>query len=307
MSISLDLDPSTLEEYQITAFYLLVDPQARISAEVLKSWKEQLDTLKSLYPELCGTFILAPDGVNVNAAGSSEAVDHLERWATEHILTQFREQIVGGCTSLGTVYFKRSRFDQVPFLRWKVQIRQETITSGVMGDAPLAMAQSTHLTPSEWNDKLERFADLQSAETQPGDRRPLVLDTRNDYEYALGTFRGAVNPNTRNFTEFVDYISKLEIDQETEILAFCTGGIRCEKAVPYLKSLGYKNVYQLEGGILGYLESYPNGYFEGDCFVFDQRVAVDGTLEPSRRYSRCQTCGQPYPTEAACCIVQTSS
>jgi predicted sulfurtransferase len=292
--------PSDVKTYHLTAFYLLVEPASPISKEQLESWKEQLDSLKAIHPELCGTFILAPDGINVNVGGWQSTVEVVEGWVEEHIARAFQGKIVGGCSQAegtqGPVYFKRSVFDPAksqaaqPFLRWKVQIRRETITSGVMGSAEPNLAKSTHLTPTQWNEKIEQLGE-----------RAVLLDTRNDYEYAVGTFRGALNPNTRNFTDLIDYVDKLEVDKEAEILAFCTGGIRCEKAVPYLKSLGYKNVYQLEGGILGYLEHYPNGYFEGDCFVFDQRVAVDGNLQPSGRYLRCERCGQPYIVGSSCC------
>ena len=128
----------------------------------------------------------------------------------------------------------------------------------------------------------------------------MLIDTRNWYEYRLGTFRGALNPGIEKFTDFPDFIQKQGIGKHQKMLIFCTGGIRCEKGILDLEQNGYQNVFQLEGGILNYLEQYPNQKFEGECFVFDRRVAVDQNLEPSKRYTLCPHCGQPADRRIEC-------
>jgi UPF0176 protein len=127
-----------------------------------------------------------------------------------------------------------------------------------------------------------------------------LLDVRNDYEVRVGSFRGALDPKTRKFTDLLDYLESHPPPKDRPLLTFCTGGIRCEKAVPYLRSLGYAQVFQLSGGILNYLAQMGPGFFEGECFVFDDRVALDGELQPTRRFVRCQQCGQPYARDGQC-------
>lgn len=267
--------------YHITAFYFL-GPRA-LENHTLQAWRAAYLQLKNQYPELCGTLILAPDGINATVAGSLPAVEQLEQDTT----ARWQELFPKG--SYGGGLYKRSQHPVAPFGRFKVQLRRETITSGSMHPFLEDPSGATHLTPQEWHEKMNQ-----------ANPKRVIIDTRNDYEFQVGTFRGALNPDMRIFTEFEDYAAKMQLEPDTEILAFCTGGIRCEKAVPYLKKLGFKNVYQLEGGILGYLEQFPQGHFEGDCFVFDERIAVNGQLQASGRYTRCGQCGQPLPLGQSC-------
>ena len=180
---------------------------------------------------------------------------------------------------------KRSQSPFAPFRRWKVVQRRETVTSGPIGQSG---SPARHLSPQEWHEMLQR-PDV------------MLLDVRNDYEIRLGTFRGAIDPQTSSFTQFADYVARLEVPKDQPILTFCTGGIRCEKAAPYLKAQGFSEVYQLDGGILNYMEHYPNGNFEGECFVFDDRVALDQNLQPSASYRRCPECGQPGSEPCSYC------
>lgn len=244
--------------YQVSAFYALKPLSEAEMDEVLQT----LQAWAPGQPSLNGMVLVAPDGVNATLAGGSDTLAEIERWLAERM-------------PLSTI--KRSQSPFAPFRRWKVVRRRETVTSGAVGQSG---SPARHLSPEEWNAMLER----------PG---VMLLDVRNDYEIRLGTFRGAVDPGTATFTEFADYVARLRVDKEQPILTFCTGGIRCEKAAPYLKAQGFTEVYQLDGGILNYLEHFPNGYFEGECFVFDDRVALDQHMQPTARYRRCPECGQP--------------
>lgn len=220
---------------------------------------------------LNGMVLVAADGINATVAGSEATVQSIEQW-------------LAGQLPLSTI--KRSQSAIRPYRRWKVVERREVVTSKVVGEAGTE-APGTHLTPAQWHQMLSQ-------------ENVLLLDVRNDYEVALGTFPGARNPRTGKFSEMEAFVDSLEVPTDQKILAFCTGGIRCEKAVPYLRSRGYSEVYQLDGGILNYLQAYPQGHFEGECFVFDERVALDGQLQPTVRFTRCSACGQPIPKQSVC-------
>ena len=186
---------------------------------------------------------------------------------------------------------KDSISEKAPFLRFSVKIRPEIVTTG-REDLVLEsdrVGQNRHLTPEEWDQVLKNERD-----------QIVLIDTRNWYEYEIGTFKGALNPNIEKFTEFPQYFEKQQIQKDQKILIFCTGGIRCEKGILELQEKGYKNIYQLEGGILKYLEEKPHQEFEGECFVFDNRVAVDQTLKPSQVYKFCPHCGQPAKILKTC-------
>lgn len=253
--------------YEVSTFYSL----APLDLEVRRQMQQTLETWPGGSLPLRGLVLLAPDGINATIAGQLQDVEAIEQWLGQNLP-------LSRC--------KRSRCQEAPFRRWKIQLRRETITSGPMaqGSGP----SDGHLSPEEWHQMLQR-------------EDVLVLDVRNDYEVKLGKFRGAINPQTRNFTEFADFAATLAVQPERPVLAYCTGGIRCEKAVPYLKARGLKQVYQLEGGILHYLERFPDGAFEGDCFVFDDRIALNSRLEPTGRHQRCPECGQPGPQGEPCC------
>ena len=242
-----------------SAFYALTPLQPDERESILRALQEW----PCGEPPLRGLVIVAPDGLNATVSGCEDTVREIEQWLAQRLpLSQI----------------KRSRCEQPPFGKWKVVERRETVTSGVIGQAtPVA---GTHLSPAEFHALL-------------ASQNVTLIDVRNRYEVRLGTFRGALDPGTDTFTEFAEFIQRAELPRDEPILTFCTGGIRCEKAVPYLKSQGFQQVYQLSGGILNYLEQFPNGYFEGECFVFDERVAVDTNLQPTRRFRRCERCGQP--------------
>jgi UPF0176 protein len=186
------------------------------------------------------------------------------------------------------LFFKDSRSTVSPFRRFKVKIRDEIVTLGDTSLVPYGLDTSpSHLSPEEWNQVMKNDD-------------PIIIDTRNWYETKLGTFKGAINPMTDKFTEFPKFLESRNIPKDKKVLIFCTGGIRCEKGILEVQKQGYQNVYQLYGGILNYLQEKPNDQFEGECFVFDHRVAVDQTMQPTNQYSLCPHCGQPGKTEVDC-------
>lgn len=186
------------------------------------------------------------------------------------------------------LFFKDSVSDVVPFRRFRVKVRPEIVTLGDPSLVPYGMdGKNHHLSPTEWNNVMKN-------------EDHVIIDTRNWYETKIGTFKGAMNPMTDQFTEFPKYLEENNIPKDKKVLIFCTGGIRCEKGILEVQKQGYKNVYQLYGGILNYLQEYPDDQFEGECFVFDHRVAVDQKLKPSEQYKLCPHCGQPGKTPIEC-------
>ena len=189
--------------------------------------------------------------------------------------------------------FKESESARAPFRRFKVDIRPEIVT--LKQEVPRPEQSPSHLPPKEWQAVLDSGEDV------------LVLDTRNWYETAIGKFKSAVDPKLAKFSEFPEYVEKLDTPKEKKILMYCTGGIRCEKAIFEMHKRGFNNVFQLEGGILKYLEEFPNRDFEGECFVFDHRVSLDQALQPSQQYALCPHCGDPAATLIPCVRCSTEA
>lgn len=236
------------------------------------------DALKDrLLPEMkarkiSGTLIFATEGVNGTVAGSKQALN----WLIEEL---------GAATTLNPEDVKWSTASEQPFKRTKIKIKPEIVTLREDG-VDAANNTGEFVSPDDWNKLLE-------------DPETIVIDTRNFYETGIGTFKGAVDPKTESFTDFPDYVQKtLDPDKNEKVAMFCTGGIRCEKASAYMKKLGFKNVYQLHGGILKYLETMPpeQSLWEGECFVFDDRVAVRHGLEEGTSVM-CYGCGYPLTVE----------
>lgn len=219
-----------------------------------------------------GTLLLANEGINGTVAGSATAIDALlERLQSDPCLTDLD--------------YKKSYDDSNPFYRTKVRLKKEIVTLGIEGIDPIRSA-GTYVEAKDWNDLIR-------------DPETLLIDTRNDYEVGIGTFRDAVNPHTESFREFPEYVEKhLDPARQKKVAMFCTGGIRCEKSTAYLKALGFENVYHLKGGILKYLEEVPadESMWEGECFVFDNRVSVGHGLE-SGLYDQCHACRMPITDE----------
>ena len=256
--------------YAIAAFYKFV-PLKPERVEALRA--ELLRIGESL--EIQGLILLATEGINATVCALPESLA-----AFKATLLQVPE-LVG-------LKFKDSFAPKPVFRRLTIQVREEIVTAELPGVFPTS-DQHRHLPPKEWN------ALLQDTENT------IVLDTRNDYETRIGKFRGAIDPNLSKFSEFSGYLDSNPLPQNKTILIYCTGGIRCEKAILTLENQGYENVYQLDGGILGYFAEFPEGgAFEGECFLFDHRVAVDSKLQPSQKYGLCPHCGDPATEDFTC-------
>lgn len=227
---------------------------------------------KCLSLNIKGTLLLAEEGINGTIAGTRESIDE--------VLAFIRND-----PRLADLEHKESFSDEMPFFRMKVRLKKEIVTMGVPNVDP-NKAVGTYIPPEKWNDIIS-------------DPDVIVIDTRNDYEYDIGTFKGAVDPHTTTFREFPEYVAKnLDPAKNKKVAMFCTGGIRCEKASSYMISQGFEEVYHLQGGILKYLETVPKeqSLWEGECFVFDQRVAVRHGLEVGD-YEQCHACRHPLSPE----------
>jgi len=220
---------------------------------------------------LRGTLLLAPEGINGTLAG--------ERAALDQMLAHLRQH-----PALSDITPREAVTTALPFGRFKVKLKREIVTLGRPDITP-GQGVGTYVAPQQWNALL-------------CDPEVLVIDTRNDYEVSIGSFHGAINPKTRRFREFPAYAAQLDPAAHQRVAMFCTGGIRCEKASAYLLRQGFEQVYQLQGGILNYLDTIPesDSLWQGECFVFDDRVALGHGLQPGR-HQMCQGCGHPVSPE----------
>lgn len=219
-----------------------------------------------------GTLLLAKEGINGTIAGTREGIDGVLAWLNSD------PRIAG-------ISYKESFEDSNPFYRTKVKLKKEIVTMGVEGIDPKHIV-GTYVKPKDWNALISRD-DV------------VLIDTRNDYEYDVGTFEGAVNPNTKTFRELPQFVAdNLDPAKHKKVAMFCTGGIRCEKSTAYLKEQGFDEVYHLEGGILQYLEDVPEEetMWQGECFVFDNRITVNHKLEKGE-YDACHACRRPITDE----------
>jgi len=222
--------------------------------------------------ELKGTILLSSEGINFFVAGERRAIDRL--------LHELQAD-----AAIGELKIKESASDYQPFSRMLVKIKKEIIAFGIDGIAP-ASATSPKLPPQE----LRRWLDE--------GRHVILLDVRNDYEIRLGTFAGAVPIGIDHFRQFPAAVDNQSFadDPDVPVVMFCTGGIRCEKAGPYLERAGFGEVYQLDGGILNYFEECGSEHYEGDCFVFDKRTALDPKLQETSA-TLCYACQSPLTAE----------
>ncbi len=222
-----------------------------------------------------GTLLLAQEGINGTIAGPEEGV--------RQVLAYLRQD-----RRLADLPHKESWASKEPFYRLKVRLKKEIVTLGVPGVSPTKTV-GQYVTPQDWNALIQ-------------DPDVVLIDTRNDYEYTIGTFKGAIDPKVKSFSQLPDWVAQQEqaggvlhkTDKKPKVAMFCTGGIRCEKSTSYMKSLGYDEVYHLEGGILKYLETVPpeQSLWEGQCFVFDERVSVGHALQEGGLHL-CRSCRYP--------------
>ncbi|MBD8511432.1 rhodanese-related sulfurtransferase [Photobacterium sp. 2_MG-2023] len=250
-----------MSQYVVCALYKFV------ALEDFEALREPLQNLME-ENQVRGTLLLAKEGINGTVAGKRENIDALQAWfKTDSRLTD--------------IVYKESFDDHQPFNRSKVKLKKEIVTMGVEGIDPRHVV-GTYVKPKDWNELI-------------ADPDVFVVDTRNDYEIEVGTFKRAVNPKTETFREFPEYVKEnLDPAKHKKVAMFCTGGIRCEKSTAYLKEQGFDEVYHLEGGILKYLEEVPaeESLWEGECYVFDGRVTVNHQLEKGS-YDMCNACRLP--------------
>jgi UPF0176 protein len=255
--------------YLITAFYHFAknDKYVELQQPIMDFCQKQ---------QLKGTILLASEGINGTIAGSKKSVtlfhDYIKNNVLFNDLFKYLEH-------------KESWSKENPFYRMKVRLKKEIVALGVEGVSPTKKV-GKYVKPEDWNELIS-------------DPDTIIIDTRNDYEVDIGTFKNAINPNTKTFREFPDYVDKnLDPAKHKKIAMFCTGGIRCEKATSLMLQKGFNEVYHLQGGILKYLEKVPekNSLWNGECFVFDQRVAVKHNLIEGD-YSQCYACRHPLSTD----------
>ena len=220
--------------------------------------------------DIKGTVLLASEGINGTVAGQESSIDAFENFLKSKNLYEAKN-------------YKTSKCDNDPFSRLKIKIKDEIVAIGNQLADPKKIV-GKYIPPEDWNNLIS-------------DEEVTVLDTRNTYEYSIGSFKNSVQPETTNFREFPAWLERLEasgIDKNKKVAMFCTGGIRCEKASSLMMSKGFKNIYHLQGGILNYLEKIneEDSLWNGECFVFDDRVALNHKLKVGS-YDMCHGCRMP--------------
>jgi UPF0176 protein len=219
-----------------------------------------------------GTLLLAEEGINGTIAGLPDDIHRILDFLRSHL--QFENRFAD-------LEHKESYASEHPFYRMKVKLKKEIVTLGVPGVSPTKQV-GTYVKPEDWNALIS-------------DPDVILIDTRNGYEVDIGTFKGAIDPKTTTFREFPEYVAKhFDKTKHKKVAMFCTGGIRCEKASSYMMDQGFEEVFHLQGGILKYLEIVPeeNSLWQGECFVFDQRVGVKHNLIVGE-YDQCFACRHP--------------
>lgn len=235
--------------------------------------EEHLELCRLL--DLKGRVLVAEEGINGTLAGSPSAVGEYRAWCCNHPL-------------LADMPFKVSEAEKPPFKRLSVKVRKEIVTLGV--DLPFDPAADLgdHLSPEEWKRAIE-------------EEDVVLFDVRNDYESAVGRFRNAITPPIRNFRELPEALGNYDHLKEKKVLMYCTGGIRCEKAAALFRREGFRQVYQLDGGIVTYGEQVGTAHWEGECFVFDERMTVPvGAEQASEGIATCAHTGRPGATLINC-------
>lgn len=252
--------------YYVTAFYHFSPLHPAELKTVRESLLKQSEELR-----VQGLTLIAPEGINGTVAAPTKTA--LAEW--KNII----KELTPG------VEFKDSLSDKQPFKRNFVKIREEIVQLGKTEIVP--QGENNHIPPDKWNRMME-------------EEDVVVLDVRNKYEVEIGTFKGAIDPKTDTFKDFPKFVADCDIPKDKKVLMCCTGGIRCEKASLEMQKQGFKHVYQLKGGILQYIQEHPNKFFEGECFIFDHRAALNQALQPSEVYSLCPHCGDPGNVRITC-------
>ena len=249
----------------IVSFYHFVS----LPVDKLEHWQKEM-TNQAQAQNIKGLVLLSVEGINATLSGPLEQLNNY---------LCFVEKLTG----IDSFFYKRSPVFKPAFKRMKIKIKPEIISFG----NKTADFGFHNLEPEDW-------------EAMLSEKDITVLDIRNDYEVEIGGFKLAKNLSLKEFGEFPQKIKTAHLPKEKKTLIYCTGGIRCEKAIAEMKTQGFKELYQLKGGIIHYLKQFPNKSFQGECFVFDRRVAVDQSLNPSKKYALCPHCGQAGGEERVC-------
>ncbi len=254
----------------VAAFYSIQPFKVKELAELKVFLKSRANELG-----IMGMTILSPEGMNSTMSGEEE---NLKLFLSEIDTKYFPK----------TPQFKLSWSDKHPFRRFSLKFRSEIVTADFVAARNLLEmdCEKGLVSPARFRELLRKKDEV------------TVLDTRNDYEVMLGKFENAIDPSIQNFKQFSQFLDKADLPKDKPTLIYCTGGIRCEKAVGELKAKGFREVYQLDGGILNYIEQFPNDGFEGECFVFDKRVAVNQELKPTDQYQLSFETGFPIKKES---------
>ena len=243
---------------------------------------KNIDQLQAFILKFCqknsikGTILLASEGINGTISGDEKKIQKFIEFIKEDSF--FKD-------NFKNLEHKESWASKNPFYRMKVRLKKEIVALGVDGVSPTDKV-GKYINPEDWNKLIE-------------DPDTIVIDTRNNYEVDIGSFKNAINPQTESFREFPAFVEKnLKDNKQKRVAMFCTGGIRCEKATSLMLEEGFEDVYHLKGGILKYLETIPKdkSLWQGECFVFDQRVAVTHGLDESQ-YDQCYACRHPLSPE----------
>ncbi|MBT89905.1 MAG: hypothetical protein CMN79_05385 [Spirochaetales bacterium] len=255
-----------MKEYKNISFYRFINIESK-------------DLIKEKFSTLCkrlkilGTLIIANEGLNGMLAGSSESIDKV---LSELFDLGIKSEDV------------RISFSEIkPFNRLRIKLKDEIISLGNADKSNPNKMVGKYVEPEDWNKAME-------------DKDVILIDTRNHYETSIGTFNGALVPNINTFKDFPDFVQRMEDKKDKKIAMFCTGGVRCEKASSYMLQVGFKEVLHLKGGIIKYLENIPEkkSKWEGECFVFDNRVAIEHELDVGT-YIICNGCGEPVSKDDA--------
>ena len=258
-------EPKTQSPQEIVSFYHFMS----FPVEKLELLQQEMAN-KAKAQNITGLVLLSQEGINATLSGSPEQLKPY---------LQFVEKLIG----IDQFFYKRSPVFQPAFKRMKIKIKPEIINFG----QKTADFGFHNLEPEDWEAMLKEKA-------------LTILDIRNDYEVEIGQFKHAKTMDLKEFGAFPQKLKTLNLPKEQKTLIYCTGGIRCEKAIVEMKNQGFKELYQLKGGIIHYLKQFPNKSFKGECFVFDRRVAVDQNLNPSQKYATCPHCGQAGGEEREC-------
>ena len=249
--------------FKIAAFYSFID-----LSDLLQLKSEFTEFLKK--QSIRGTMLIASEGINGTLAGKESSINEFKNFLKFKNLYEAKN-------------FKTSHCEYDPFPRLKIKLKDEIVTIGNKLVDPKNIV-CEYIPPEDWNQLI-------------GDEEVMVLDTRNTYEYSIGSFKNAIQPETTNFREFPAWLDRVQasgLDKNKKVAMFCTGGIRCEKASSLMKSKGFENIYHLQGGILNYLEKIneEDSLWQGECFVFDDRVAINHKLQVGS-YDICHGCRMP--------------